>query len=63
MHVKNLARIRLSQAALDDIQWWADFATSFNGKSAISRPVCEFVMFSDSSFNGYGAHMAGDWVV
>lgn len=63
MHSKNLQRIRMPKSAIDDIQWWSTFASTFNGKSAIANPICEFVMYSDSSFAGYGAHMAGDWVV
>lgn len=63
MHSKNLKRIRIPAATKADIIWWHDFAEQFNGKAAIANPECEFPMYSDSSFSGYGACMAGDWVL
>lgn len=63
MHSKCLKRIRIPASAKADIHWWCRFAEHFNGKSAISNPPCEFSLFSDSSFSGYGAHMAGDWIL
>lgn len=63
MHVKNLKSIRIPASAKADISWWCEFAEQFNGTAAIANPLCEFSMFSDSSFSGYGAYMAGDWVL
>lgn len=63
MHSKDLNCIRLSKSATDDLQWWSEFASRFNGRAAIRNPICEFMMYPDSSFSGYGIHMAGDWVV
>lgn len=63
MLVKNLRRIRLSNAACLDIEWWNQFARRFNGRSAISNELYPYPLISDSSFKGFGAYLARDWVV
>lgn len=60
---KNIRHIRIPASAREDILWWCEFAERFNGKAATYNPECQFAMFSDSSFHGYGVYIAGDWVL
>ena len=57
-------KIRLSQGFHEDIQWWIQFAATFNGKAKILGtfvPIQE--IYSDASNWGYGAVFNNDWVV
>ena len=55
--------IRLSDKFKLDLQWWIDFARSFNGKEYIIFPNTGHghVFATDASMHGYGIVTADDW--
>ena len=57
-------KIRLSGEARADIQWWINFAKTFNGSAKVLRPLGSHIgVYSDSSFSGFAAYHSGDWLM
>ena len=54
--------IPLNDAILADLQWWLSFCGNFNGKACIIRDLHPIPLYSDSSFEGFGAWMGRDWI-
>ena len=54
--------IQLCSLARMDINWWYEFAISFNGSSLINNYVYPVPIFTDASKEGFAAVMGADWV-
>ena len=50
--------VKLSPQAIEDLQWWKQHLTSWNGRSLIS-PAFTIVIDSDASLQGWGATCKG----
>ena len=54
--------IPLDGSILADLEWWLKFCDCFNGKACIICDLHPVPMYSDSSFQGFGAWMGRDWL-
>ena len=59
--------IHLNSKTKADLQWWLDFASSWNGQSFFLEPTwtpsTKFDLFTDASGTiGYGAYWKGNWL-
>lgn len=54
-------RVRLTTAALEDLCWWENFGSHFNGRSTIKKEIYYLKPTSDSSLRGYAAFLGEDW--
>lgn len=48
-----------------DMKWWSNFVTVFNGKNKIidDRPIINAHLATDSSLSGFGATFGNDWLL
>ena len=53
--------IPLGSSILADFEWWLKFCDCFNCRACIVRDLHPIPMYSDSSFQGFGAWMGLDW--
>lgn len=59
--------VNLNTETRADLQWWLDFASSWNGQSFFLEPIwtpsTQFDLFTDASGSiGYGAYWRGNWL-
>lgn len=60
---KNPTRYKkLSAEVVSDLQWWLEFASFFNCKATIKKPVFELKQTSDASLRGFAAFLGEDWI-
>lgn len=62
--LKGNKRVRLNKGFKQDLQWWSDFAKTFNGTASIIKyNYGEGPWFAtDASAQGYGVFSSGDWL-
>ena len=53
--------IPLDDAIKEDLRWWLAFCGVFNGKACIIRDRHPIPLYSDASFEGFGAWLGKDW--
>lgn len=56
--------IRITEGFKQDLQWWASYATIFNGQAKIlpHKGLSSTYLFCDASDTGYGAWHGADWI-
>ena len=54
--------IPLDVHIMADLHWWLKFCSCFNCKACIIQDLHPIPMYSDSSFQGFGAWMGRDWL-
>ena len=54
-------RIPLDDPIKEDLHWWQSFCGIFNGRACIIRDIHPLPVYSDASFEGFGAWLGKDW--
>ena len=54
--------IPLSDAIIDDLNWWLSFCGVFNGRACIIRDTHPLPVYSDASFKGFAAWVGKDYL-
>ena len=60
-YTRRCRTVPLNEAIKDDLRWWLAFCGIFNGKACIIRDCNPLPLYSDSSFEGFGAWLGKDW--
>ena len=59
---RNLQYIDISNLVKEDLLWWKNLCSYFNGSSKIVKELYYLPLVSDSSKKGFGAYLGSDWV-
>ena len=60
-YTRQCKSIPLDDAIKDDLHWWLSFCAIFNGRACIIRDRHPIPLYSDASFEGFGAWLGKDW--
>ena len=60
-YTRRLKSVPLDEAIKEDLKWWLSFCDVFNGRACIIRDRHPIPMYSDASFEGFGAWLGKDW--
>lgn len=54
-------RVKITEEARSDIDWWTHCSYLFNGKSAIAKPAYHLYPTSDASLQGFACYLGEKW--
>ena len=61
MVASNRQYIEITDSVRDDLSWWRNLCTYFNGVSKIVKDCYYLSMVSDSSKKGFAVYLGQDW--
>ena len=61
-YTRKCKSVPLNDAIKEDLRWWLAFCGVFNGKACIIRDCHPIPLYSNASFEGFGAWLGKDWL-